>query len=104
MEVILTAICSVLIAIVNLISNHYNKKDNRMLSARHSILMLIFEDKVNVLEGKLPENRYNVQSEYDEYRANGGNSYIHDKVEDYLEWYDQVEKSYAKNKTKGTIH
>lgn len=104
MEVIVTAICSVLIAIVNLISNHYNKKDNRMLSARHSILMLIFEDKVNVLEGKLPENRYNVQSEYDEYRANGGNSYIHDKVEDYLEWYDQVEKSYAKNKTKGTIH
>lgn len=104
MEIIVTAICSVIIAIINIISNYYTKKDNRMHAARQSILQLILEDKINVQEGKLPENRYNVQTEYDDYRANGGNSYIHDKVEDYLEWYDQVEKNYAKNKTKGIIH
>lgn len=104
MEVIVTTICGVLLAIINLASNHYTKKDNRMHAARHSILQLILEDKVNVQEGKLPVNRYNIQLEYDEYRANGGNSYVHDKVEDYLEWYDQVEKSYAKNKGKGIIY
>lgn len=104
MEMIVTAICSVIIAIINLVSNYYTKKDNQMHAARHSILQLILEDKINVQEGKLPENRYNIQTEYDEYRTNGGNSYVHDKVEDYLEWYDQVEKNYAKNKTKGDIH
>ena len=104
MEIIVTYICGVLLAIINLASNHYTKKDNRKLAARHSILQLILEDKINVQEGKLPENRYNVQTEYDEYRANGGNSYVHDKVEDYLEWYDQVEKNYAKNKANGIIH
>lgn len=104
MEIIVTSICGVLLAIINIVGNHYTKKDNRMHAARQSILQLILEDKINVQEDKLPENRYNVQTEYDEYRANGGNSYVHDKVEDYLEWYDQVEKNYAKNKTKGTIH
>ena len=61
-------------------------------------MQLILEDKFNYSEGKLPENRESIQEEYDEYRANGGNSYIHDKVEEYLEWYSNVEKEFEKRK------
>lgn len=103
-QLIGSVIVAIISGAVTLVTSHYDKKDNRMHAARQSILQLILEDKINVQEGKLPENRYNIQTEYDEYRANGGNSYVHDKVEDYLEWYDQVEKNYAKNKTKGFIH
>lgn len=77
---------------VTLITSHYDKKDNRMHSARQSILQLIMEDKINVMEGGIPENKENILTEYDEYRANNGNSYIHEKVEDYLNWYDNVTK------------
>ena len=98
MEVIVTGICGIIITALNLISNHYTKKDNRMHAARQSILQLMLEDKMNVQEGKLPENRFNIQLEYDEYKANGGNSYMHDKIDGYLRWYEQVEKSYAEGK------
>ena len=69
-----------------------------MHSARQSILQLILEDKINVMENKIPENKENILSEYDEYRANNGNSYIHDKVDDYLEWYDRIVKELRKEK------
>ena len=89
-QLIGSAIVAIISGCVTLITSHYDKKDNRMHSARQSILQLIMEDKINVMEGGVPENKENVLTEYDEYRANSGNSYIHEKVEDYLEWYDKV--------------
>lgn len=91
-EIIGSIIVALISGGVTLITSHYNKKDSRMHSARQSILQLIMEDKINVMEGGIPENKENILTEYDEYRANNGNSYIHEKVDDYLEWYDKIIK------------
>ena len=91
-EIIGSIIVAIISGGVTLITSHYNKKDSRMHSARNSILQLIMEDKINVMEGGIPENKENVLTEYDDYRANNGNSYIHEKVDDYLEWYDKIIK------------
>lgn len=101
-QLIGSIIVAIISGAVTLITSHYDKKDSRMHAARQSILQLIMEDKLNVLEGKIPENKENILMEYDEYRANNGNSYVHDKIEDYLEWYDVVVKKLtSKPKSKG---
>ena len=97
-QIIGSIIITLITSAVSIITSHYNKKDSRMHSARQSILQLILEDKINVMENKIPENKENILSEYDEYRANNGNSYIHDKVDDYLEWYDKIVKELRKEK------
>ena len=101
-QLIGSIIVAVISGTVTLITSHYDKKDSRMHAARQSILQLIMEDKLNVMEGKIPENKENILTEYDEYRANNGNSYIHDKIDEYLEWYeDTIKKICAKNRSKG---
>ena len=59
--------------------------------AKNSILMMIAEDHQQVMEGKLPINYQNVLHEYDIYHANGGNSYISEKVEDYKTWFKEIQ-------------
>ena len=59
--------------------------------AKNSILMMITEDHQQVMEGKLPINYQNVLHEYDIYHANGGNSYISEKVEDYKTWFKEIQ-------------
>lgn len=95
-QLIGSVIVAIISGAVTLVTSHYDKKDNRMHAARQSILQLIMEDKLNVMEGKIPENKENILTEYDEYRANKGNSYIHEKIEDYLEWYDKITKQLTK--------
>ena len=97
-QIIGSIIITVITGAVTIITSHYGKKDSRMHAARQSILQLILEDKINVMEGKIPENKENILTEYDEYRANNGNSYIHDKVDDYLEWYNGVVEQLTKEK------
>ena len=79
----------------------YNTKKVKRQANRHacrqSILQLIIEDKVAVHEGKHPENYQAILSEYDEYLKNGGNSYIHNKVEEYTIWYTKINKERNKN-------
>jgi hydroxypyruvate isomerase len=53
--------------------------------------MMITEDHQQVMEGKLPINYQNVLHEYDIYHANGGNSYISEKVEDYKTWFKEIQ-------------
>ena len=102
-QLIGSVIVAIISGAVTLVTSHYDKKDNRMHAARQSILQLILEDKINVMEGKIPENKENILTEYDDYRANNGNSYLHDKVDDYLEWYTLTIKELTKKKrsTKG---
>lgn len=69
------------------------RKQANKHSARNSILLLIQEDKFRFeVEHILPENYQNVLAEYDEYQQNGGNSYIKQKVSDYVEWYGKINK------------
>lgn len=59
--------------------------------AKNSILMMIAEDHQQVMEGKFPTNYQNVLHEYDIYHANGGNSYISEKVESYKTWFKEIQ-------------
>ena len=65
--------------------------------AKNSIIMMILEDHQLVQEGRLPVNYQNILHEYDVYHANGGNSYITEKVETYKAWFkSQNEKAKGK--------
>lgn len=61
-------------------------------AAKQSILQMILEDRVAVQEKSLPTNYQNVLREYDDYHKNGGNSFVTDKVNNYKEWFSQIEK------------
>ena len=63
-----------------------------MHNAKQSILQLIVEDKIRVMEGGIPENKQNILKEFDMYSKKGGNSYVHEKVENYIKWYNTVIK------------
>lgn len=65
-------------------------------AAKQSILQMILEDHMAVQEGHLPTNYQNILHEYDIYAKNGGNSYVHDKVDDYKKWWLEIEKSRKK--------
>lgn len=91
-NIIIALITAGIPALITLITNHQTKKDNRMHSARQSILQLIMEDNIKVAQGKIPENYQAICSEFDSYTKNGGNSYIHEKVEDYFNWYKELNK------------
>lgn len=91
MKEILIALITMLIpSITTLITNRQLKRSNDMHSARQSILQLIVEDHIRVSEKKLPENYKAICVEYDEYKKNGGNSYITKKVNDYFKWYEEI--------------
>jgi len=90
---ILVALITVCVpASVTLIGTKSVKKQANRNSARHSILQLIVEDKVKVLEGGFPENYQAILDEFDNYKNSGGNSYITQKVDDYKKWYSEQEK------------
>lgn len=81
-------------ALITLITGTRLKKQANKHSARNSILLLIQEDKFKAkVEHTLPENYQNILAEYDEYKKNGGNSYISQKVEDYIDWYENLKKA-----------
>ena len=91
-QIIVALITVSIPALVTLISTLSVKRQARKHAARQSILQLIFEDKVRVLEGYPPENYQAVLDEYDEYIENGGNSYVKQKVADYIDWYKKTPK------------
>ena len=66
--------------------------------AKDSILQMIMEDHVAVLEEHLPTNYQNILHEYDIYHKNGGNSYVEEKVSNYKKWFLEEEKKEANKK------
>lgn len=76
-----------------LVTYLYSSKQAKKHAARQSILQLILEDKMAVMEGKLPENRQAILEEFDEYTKAGGNSYVHRKVDEYEEWFKFLEQN-----------
>ena len=91
-QIIITAITICVPAIVTLVTSKKVQKQADIHSARQSVLQLIFEDKVRVLEGLAPENYQAVLDEFDEYTKKGGNSYLSDKVKDYKDWYKKQQQ------------
>lgn len=89
-QVIISLITIVIPSITTIITSLIARKDNYMHNAKQSILQLIVEDKIRVMEGGIPENKQNILKEFDEYSKKGGNSYVREKVENYLKWYEGV--------------
>lgn len=97
-QIITTCVSVCIPALVTLVSTLSIRKQANKHSARQSILQLIFEDKVRALEGSQPENYQAILDEYDEYIKNGGNSYIKEKVKEYIEWRERTNKKLTKAK------
>jgi len=89
-QIIISLITIMIPSITTIITSLIARKDNYMHNAKQSILQLIVEDKIRVMEGGIPENKQNILKEYDEYSKKGGNSYVHEKVENYLKWYESI--------------
>lgn len=71
-------------------------KEQRKLAMRNaskaSIQNMITQDIIRVeLLGKLPENKDNIEAEYESYHENGGNGTITRQVAEYNAWYNKKE-------------
>lgn len=86
-------------SITTIITSLIARRDNYMHNAKQSILQLIVEDKIRVMEGGIPENKQNILKEYDEYSKKGGNSYVHEKIENYKKWYSSIVKKGEQNES-----
>lgn len=91
-QVIISLITVAIPSVTTIITTLITRKDNYMHNAKQSILQLIVEDKIRVMEGGIPENKQNILKEFDMYSKKGGNSYVHEKVENYIKWYNTVIK------------
>ena len=91
-EIIIALITMGIPSITTIITSLIAKRDNYVHNAKQSILQLIVEDKIRVMEGGIPENKQNILKEFDEYDKRGGNSYVHEKVESYKKWYSSIIK------------
>lgn len=61
-------------------------------ASKASIQNMITQDIIRVeLLGKLPENKDNIEFEYENYHANGGNGTITRQVAEYNAWYRKKE-------------
>ena len=91
-QIIVTLITIGIPSITTIITSLIAKKENYMHNAKQSILQLIVEDKIRVIEGGIPENKQNILKEFDDYEKHGGNSYVREKVENYKKWYSYIVK------------
>ena len=91
-NIIMALITACVPASVTLILGLNNKKLNQQHAAKQSILQMILEDRVRVSSGGLPENYQAILHEFDIYTQNSGNSYVHRKVDEYIEWYEGLKK------------
>lgn len=83
----------------SVIVGFFNYKVASRNSAKHSILQLIMEDRMDWKDGKFPSNYQAVLHEYDVYKKNGGNSYVEQRVEEYKAWYAKVEGEWKNGRT-----
>jgi len=75
---------------------HQDKKEMISIAEKNaskaSIQNMITQDIIRTeLLGKLPENKDNIEAEYDNYHKNGGNGTITRQVNEYYDWYRNTE-------------
>lgn len=57
-------------------------------ASKQAIQQMITQDIIRTeILGKLPENKDNIEAEYDNYHKNGGNGTITRQVDEYKNWY-----------------
>ena len=96
---IITAIPTTATAISTVYLNSKRKKDKEETirlaernASKAAIQQMITQDIIRVeILGKLPENKDNIEQEYDNYHSNGGNGTITRQVNEYSSWYNSKE-------------
>lgn len=91
---IITAGAPVIVTIVTALIQHSASERH---AAKSSILQMILEDHIDYSEGRFPTNYQNILHEWDIYEKNKGNSYVHEKVDAYKEWFHKVEGEQHEN-------
>lgn len=94
-EIIIAIITFIIPSVTTIITSLLARKENYIHNSKQSILQLIVEDKIRVMEGGIPENKQNILKEFDDYQEHHGNSYTSEKVNNYLIWYDKIVKKGA---------
>lgn len=96
---IITAIPTLAVGVSSAWMNSQRLKDKQQMIAiaeknasKTAIQNMITQDIIRTeLLGKLPENKDNIEAEYENYHKNGGNGTITRQVEEYNSWYKNTE-------------
>lgn len=91
-QIIITAITVCVPAIVTILTTKSVKTQANRNSARSSILTMILDDKIRMIYGEVPENYHAIHDEFDFYEKNYGNSWLHQKVEEYDKAVEKFEE------------
>ena len=97
-QIIVAVITVCVPTLATVLSTKAMKRQANKHSTRQSILQLILEDKIAIMEHKLPENYQAIMDEYDEYHNCYGNHYIDEKIVEYQNWYKETTKKLTKTK------
>lgn len=89
-------------AVSTVYMNSARKKDRdearrlaEMHASKSSIQQMITQDIIRAeILGRLPENKDNIEHEYDNYHRNGGNGTITRQFNEYKDWYSEKERSF----------
>lgn len=90
-SIIVAIIMTGIPALTTIITARKQRSLSKMHSAKQSILQMQMEDIISVeILKKIPKNYTNIHYEYDNYKAEGGNSDIDIKMKEYEEWYSGI--------------
>lgn len=96
-SIIVALITAGIPSLATLVASLWQNRMSRRHSAKQSILQMCMEDQLNwELFQKFPTNYGNIQNEYAVYHKNGGNGEVTKRVNEYNDWYKQVEDGLAK--------
>lgn len=90
--IITTFLTGLATVLTTIITNKSLSKREKMHNAKQSIQQMIMEDKLAVIDHKMPQNYQRIHYEFDIYKKMGGNSYMEGKIKEYVEWYDSINK------------
>lgn len=82
--------------ITTIVTYRHSDKTAKKHAAKQSILQMIMEDYIMWERKKFPVNYGRIVDEYAVYHANGGNGEVTKKVEEYKNWYTEIEESLRK--------
>jgi hypothetical protein len=96
---IITAIPTLAVGVSSAWMNSQRLKDKKQMIAiaeknasKAAIQNMITQDIIRTeILGKLPENKDNIEAEYENYHKNGGNGTITRQVDEYNNWYKNTE-------------
>lgn len=95
-DIIINIITVGIPSVTSIIVGFLNYKVASRNSAKASILQLIMEDRMDWKDGKLPSNYQAVLHEWDIYHKNDGNSYVEERVNQYKDWYKEIQEESRK--------